>query len=259
MYKLGNRMDVELYCISHRINCSKQFSQKNRPTSSFVYYVKGGQEFEFTDYKISAVAGMMVYLPCGSSYTNRILSDDTEYYQIEFNVYDNGITAPLFDKAKVITAGDGNKYLSLVLESYSLYSKHDYAYNVLCMSSIIKIIGLFVKDETQQKANTYKINRISNTLTYIEEFYNLETPISELARLSSTSVSNLEKIFNQQLGVSPTTYRNTIRVEHAKQLLARGYSIQEAAQLTGFSDRYYFSKVFKKLTGITPGNFINLY
>lgn len=100
---------------------------------------------------------------------------------------------------------------------------------------------------------------IANTLTYIDEFYNLGTPVSELARNSSTSISNLEKIFNQHFGVSPTAYRNTIRIEHSKQLLTGGYSIKEATQLTGFSDRYYFSKAFKKLTGITPGSFINSY
>ena len=43
--------------------------------------------------------------------------------------------------------------------------------------------------------------------------------------------------------------------EHAKELLSGGYSIEETANITGFSDRYYFSKMFKKHMEVSPGEY----
>ena len=103
------------------------------------------------------------------------------------------------------------------------------------------------------------IGRIANTLSYIEKYYNRNTPVTELAKISSTGVSNLEKVFKQCFDMSPSAYRNKIRIEYAKQFLARGCSIERTAELTGFSDRFYFSKTFKKFTGTTPRGFMNSY
>ena len=55
--------------------------------------------------------------------------------------------------------------------------------------------------------------------------------------------------------LTPVSYRNHIRTEQAKILLEEGFSIDATAQKVGFSDRYYFSKIFKRNTGINPGEF----
>ena len=73
--------------------------------------------------------------------------------------------------------------------------------------------------------------------------------------MSLTSVSNLEKSFKKHLKASPVNYRHKIRIEHAKQLLAGGYSVKETAEKVGYSDIYYFSRMFKKLSGTTPGKY----
>jgi AraC-like DNA-binding protein len=58
------------------------------------------------------------------------------------------------------------------------------------------------------------------------------------------------------MGVSPLKYLTQIRISHAKRLLRlkqrSGMSIQEIAWLSGFQDSLYFSRVFKKATGVAP-------
>jgi len=60
-------------------------------------------------------------------------------------------------------------------------------------------------------------------------------------------------LFKQVTGISFKEYLNKVRIEEAKSLLEHtDYSIMEIAVACGYSDQSYFTKVFKKATGITP-------
>ena len=259
LYRFEKRADIELDCVLYRSNIDKRFFQPCRPTSSFIYYINGGHLFDFGTYKIECKETDIVYLPQGYSYTNYSLSDNSEYYQINFNIYDNGKPVAIFDKLTVLQNNNTTKYFSLFSDTHNYYVKRNSAYVPLCISNILKLISIFSSEEIVKRNKGNGINTIANTLTYIGEFYNLNTSITELAKLSTTSVSNLEKIFKQCFELSPSAYRNKIRIEHAKQLLAGGFSIEETAYLTGFSDRYYFSKIFKKFEGMSPSEFMRSY
>ena len=78
--------------------------------------------------------------------------------------------------------------------------------------------------------------------------------LNELAGIMHISVSYLSKIFKEETGMSISGFINSVRVDSAKQfLLDDRVSLIEAAYLSGFEDQSYFTKVFKKLTGQTPG------
>ena len=60
-------------------------------------------------------------------------------------------------------------------------------------------------------------------------------------------------LFKQSTGSSFKEYLNMVRIEESKRLLANtDYSIIDISLATGFEDQSYFSKVFKKFTGLTP-------
>ena len=119
------------------------------------------------------------------------------------------------------------------------------------MGNLLKMIGYF-EAEDSNGVNHKALSAVSPALTHIERHYNLDTTVEELADMCSLSISALEKNFKKVFGITPAKYRNNVRTEHAKQLLSGGYSTEETANITGFSDRYYFSKIFKKLTGMSP-------
>ena len=55
---------------------------------------------------------------------------------------------------------------------------------------------------------------------------------------------------------SLSTYINRVRIDNAKLfLLNDDISLTDVAYLSGFDDQSYFSKIFKKVTGVTPGRF----
>lgn len=70
------------------------------------------------------------------------------------------------------------------------------------------------------------------------------------------SKSYFSHTFRKRMGVSPVQYLNTQRIEKAKEfLLSNSMSISTIARLVGFDDPLYFSRVFKKHTGIAPQMF----
>ena len=66
----------------------------------------------------------------------------------------------------------------------------------------------------------------------------------------------LNRQFKLETGNTIFNYLSDIRIEHAKDMIrTRLYTLSDVATACGFSDVYYFNKVFKKYTGITPGKF----
>ena len=52
--------------------------------------------------------------------------------------------------------------------------------------------------------------------------------------------------------MSPVDYRNSLRIRRATELLREGMSVTRAAEAVGINDLKYFSKLFKRFTGLSP-------
>ena len=240
----------------HRYNVTKKYTETGKKCNSLVYYIKGGHEFVFENQTITASEGELLFLPQGSKYTNTTLSPDTEYYQLGFVFCrNNDEYAPIEEPFK-ITLPESMEFCARIKAVYDGYSVGGRGYEYICGGEILKMIGMLLVKGTNLSKKEMGIDRIEKTVSYIEEYYYLDTSLDELAKLSATCTSNLEKLFKKCFGKSPIEYRNEIRIRNAKRLLAGGLSISETASLTGFSDRFYFSNTFKKLCGKTPGEFV---
>jgi len=91
------KSETEIKRIVYRSFPLHVYTETKRTSDSLVFYVKGGHCFAFADISLIAEEGNMVYIPYGSSYTNYTLSDDTEYFQVDFLTFRNGIANALFD------------------------------------------------------------------------------------------------------------------------------------------------------------------
>ncbi len=90
-------------------------------------------------------------------------------------------------------------------------------------------------------------------LQYIENHYFENLGISSLSQEFSLSQSYIARLFKKELSKKPSEYINGLRISVAKtMLLETDLSVAQIAEKVGFSDIYYFSRVFKKLVGISP-------
>ncbi len=104
----------------------------------------------------------------------------------------------------------------------------------------------------------YKLAAFQQMLTYIENNYQIPIPLEHAAELMHFSVSHFSKIFKKTMGISFVTYVNMVRIEHAITLLYKSSKILDAALESGFDNIRTFNRVFKQITGYTPGEFTKL-
>lgn len=68
------------------------------------------------------------------------------------------------------------------------------------------------------------------------------------------------RLFESEMGHTPQQHLTQVRIEHARRLLhlrpRSGLSIQEIAWMSGFKDSLYFSRVFRRQTGVTPSEWV---
>jgi AraC-like DNA-binding protein len=83
---------------------------------------------------------------------------------------------------------------------------------------------------------------------------NIADPLSlaDLASEMNLSKFYLARSFQRSLGVPPHRYRRLLRLQHARRLLERGFTVVDAALDTGFADAPHLSRAFCEWLGVSP-------
>lgn len=110
---------------------------------------------------------------------------------------------------------------------------------------------LLTKQSNQSNRN------ILNILKYIDNHLSEQLREIDVADYCHYSITYFSKFFHQAIGVSFRDYLCSKRINKAKKLLIEDYNIKIAiiAYQCGYNDVSYFTRIFKKKTGISPGEF----
>jgi AraC-like DNA-binding protein len=94
------------------------------------------------------------------------------------------------------------------------------------------------------------------SVTYIHSHYTEPITVAQLADMENMSEPHYRVCFRKTMGMSPVEYMTDVRIRTSVQLLEEtDKKLAEIAQLCGYSDMYYFIRVFKNKTGVTPGRY----
>ncbi|MFD2330473.1 response regulator [Cohnella sp. GCM10020058] len=130
------------------------------------------------------------------------------------------------------------------LSDHSLVKRH-----------LLGLLELWVvsKKEDDRTSQQYAMQKACE---YIGGNYNKDISLSQMARLTSMSISHFSLWFKKHTGKTLVQYIQEVRIEKAKELL-RNTSLKayEIAEETGFSTQSYFVRVFKGATGLSPGEY----
>ncbi len=133
-----------------------------------------------------------------------------------------------------------------------------YGFKVICSSLLLQIIYRLMIDANPSPIDSLNGKRLQKAVDYMEKNYTKnDVSIEVLCNLVNLSPNHFRRLFNEVYGVAPIKYLNSIRIHHAIDLLnSRLYSITQIAEMTGYSNVYYFSRFFKKVTGQNPMKWI---
>ena len=138
------------------------------------------------------------------------------------------------------------------------YTRQEPCYEQICSGLLISILGLisrsiFHSEIKQRKEKNELIEQI------ISEFYtSMQNPviINELAKKFSISTNYLIREFKKSTGKTPAQYAIDMRIKKAEELLLfSNYTNAQISEFLGFSNYSYFSRLFKKHTGVTPNDY----
>lgn len=97
---------------------------------------------------------------------------------------------------------------------------------------------------------------IDGALNFIEQNKKRSISLEEVAQSCNLSVSHFKRRFKNETGITPAFYIQKQRIECAKELLKAGYSITKVAHELDFCSSNYFSVVFRRVTLMTPSQYI---
>jgi two-component system, response regulator YesN len=97
---------------------------------------------------------------------------------------------------------------------------------------------------------------VSSAKKYVAEHYAEDLNLGGVAASVRLSPSYFSAKFKRHAGMCFSEYLNQVRVEAAKRMLLEGSSmVYEVAERCGYRDSYYFNRVFKRITGLSPGSY----
>ncbi len=97
---------------------------------------------------------------------------------------------------------------------------------------------------------------IRDAQAWLSEHFSMATPITEVVKQSGIPERSFKRRFGKATGYSPIAYVQHLRIEDAKRRLERTNApIDQISWSVGYEDTASFRRLFKRITGITPGNY----
>lgn len=224
------------------------------PAHAFVFMLQGSVHLD-DDWKDASHSGYVLHgskgfelnikpSSCGIEYILVLykatsLSGHTVYHQPS-SVY--GFIPPypaiLYQKLQLLAdAWQDQEALSKVQAQGRFY---DFAYECMRQSQ-----------EPQARTSTRDV--VAQAIRFIQAHYAESITLERLAGLLECSPRHLTRLFKKQTDSSPITYLIQLRMDKAKELLRKtDATLQDIAVSVGYSDVYFFSRAFKKYTGVSP-------
>lgn len=121
----------------------------------------------------------------------------------------------------------------------------------------LKVLRDGLCEALKSKRKTYKDHVVTNVQKYIDNHLEKRLLLNEVAGVFGLSPNYLSSLFKKTCSIGFTEYVTQKKISRAKfLLLEQDMKIYEAADRLGFESSFYFSKVFKKVEGVSPREFV---
>ncbi|MBP3360488.1 MAG: helix-turn-helix domain-containing protein [Clostridia bacterium] len=227
------------------------FRKRGRIDYHIVYVSEGCCEAEYDTETIVMKKGGFVLYPPNMPQRYK-LNENSKTVWLHFNGY---MAEKILDEAK-LDCGVHKISFSAPVEKMliQLISEHNRSLFVSnekgILLSLLYTLGKLVN-------NIYSTDsKINDCISFIVTNYSSQISVRELAAYCNLSRGRFMHLFRETAGMPPHSYQQMLRINNSKTMLSStDLSIAEISRLSGYDDPLYFSRLFKKITGLSPKQF----
>ncbi|WP_238884156.1 AraC family transcriptional regulator [Clostridium sp. YIM B02551] len=267
--KLNNLYFYIHYCNHRFVDEKKDFSKKltRRINHHELLLVNGGRGYiSIEDKRYSIEKGMLFYF--NPSMTHTIEVDENEpmcFLSVHFSYIELN-----YSKNSWVTKG-GDELLPLnsmekLMDYYTievlfrkltnLWDEKLLGYEFASKTILQEILYEILNNINRKKSNYSTALKVNNIISYLNENIKRKITLNELSELVKLSPTYLSRSFKEITGYSIIEFFNKMKIDKAKELIIDGdKKVKEVAEILGFKDEFYFSRIFKRIEGISPSEF----
>lgn len=266
--KAINTMDSSLYCVdSQKGYISTEMHWHD--CCEIIYMSKGNANVFFVNKRILVREGQMLFVPPGRVHCCSCTHEESERIVLGIK---NSLICPYpgtkkdftipfvenkIDDHCLITIDEENK--KRLSEIVKADTNKETAYPLIVHAEILKLYAYVYRLwETKKVIPQYKhiSSIVDNVRKHLENSFPDTPSAEEMAEILHISYSYMHKLLKKYTNMSYDEILSSVRVEAAKKLLlTTDRNVTEIGQSCGFCSSSYFSKIFKRYTGTTPGKF----
>ena len=235
-------------CVDH--------SSYGRKSCGFLYVWSGEATFYRPDGETTVVSGgELLFLPKRQCYRMEYTAPSTTFVVVDFALYGRaGEETALFEGITVAARENASYRIARIMADFELCGASVTACATLRKKELMyRLLGVVYSSDAPLLEKQRADHRIEEGVRLLEQTYLESLPISRYAEATHVSVSTFRSLFQKQFGISPIKYRNSLRIERAKELLREGgFTVSEAAYASGFESVGYFCRYYRQATGESP-------
>ncbi len=221
-------------------------------TYELIYKIDGENITSFDGKTIHIIPGSVEFLPKKTNveyYVDRISHGDC--IDIHFDT-----DCPLPQEAITANFSKNPNLKKLFIKMYNTWISKKDGYYYECMGLFYEILSQIEKSSTDYIPQE-KYDKIKKGIDYLHEHcFDEDLSYSVPSQLCGISYSYFKRLFIMRFKMPPKEYITKLRMERACELLiTKRYSVTEISEMLGYSNIYYFSRIFKETYGCSPTHY----
>lgn len=255
-----------------RLTATAAHTSRRERLQSFLCFVvcAGSGQLVYDGQHFPLKAGDVVFLDCRRPYAHSTGGSAGELWTLQWCHFYGLCVAAIYEKycerggRPVFHPADAGRFSELMSQVYAAAGNDDYIRDMWLNEKLNTLLALLMA-ESWQPASLRNPRRparrdVAPVREYLEEHCTEKIALESVAEHFFLNKHYLARLFKEQYGVSVNSYLTQVRITRAKQMLRfTDKAVSVIAAECGLEDANYFSRVFKKVEGVTPKQYRELW
>lgn len=225
------------------------------------YIIKGQSEYTINNKKYCVKSGDLLCIPMGSRRSAVSCPENLmEAFCANIIIRDvkgDHVALPL---PLISNIGQHRDIIALFHDLNYVWRLRDPGYILKARAIIMMIMHRYFQLILYQTDISIIDKRIRKVMHYISNHFKESLTVRKMAELVNLSDMYFGNLFKQETGISFHKFLNSIRMNHAEDMLRSGeFKVSEIADACGFSDVFYFSRQYKESRGFAPSKVMKTF